>query len=61
MTDERKQEQQRLRALEFLNDRRLQAELLGAHKQLAARRLREKKVKDTLCGPYGRFFNEGTD
>lgn len=21
----------------------------------------EEKIKAALCGPYGRFFNEGTD
>jgi hypothetical protein len=68
MTDERKQEQQRkLRdlmdaGLDARRSRYISRDERQALEHLEARaRRRQEELKDTLCGPYGRFFNEGTD
>jgi hypothetical protein len=68
MTDESKQEQQR-KLMDLMDEgfnarrsRYISRDERQALERLEARaRCRQEELKDMLCGPYGRFFNEGTD
>lgn len=62
MTDDRKQEQQRKTVEQMELARKIMVKDRNILAQLAeSERADEEKLKDALCGPYGRFFNEGTD